>query len=178
MQFETERLIIRPLNKRDLNAVYHSRKDVETSKYIGKPATLVDVKKRIEEAELPWKNVEGQKMLMVIEHKVSGEFIGEMLFKFTHVDHQIGEIGYRLSPNQHKKGYAFEATRAFVSYLFEHFELNKITAICATKNKPSWQLMEKLGMQKEGHLREHMPLGSGYSDSYLYSISKREHVTA
>ncbi|MDK1288468.1 GNAT family N-acetyltransferase [Pseudoalteromonas umbrosa] len=176
MQFETQRLRIRTLNSSDLHAVYQSRRDLETSKYIGKPATIEDVQKRIEEASQPWKNIDGQKLLLVIEHKVSGDFIGEMLFKFTHVAHQIGEIGYRLSPTQQRKGYAYEAASALISQLFEHFALNKITAVCATENTASWQLMEKLGMQKEGHLREHMPLDSGFADSYLYAILKKEHL--
>ncbi|ESP91174.1 MULTISPECIES: GNAT family N-acetyltransferase [Pseudoalteromonas] len=176
MQFETERLIIRPLQSSDLHAVYDSRRNLETSKYIGKPETLDDVKKRIEEARQPFENLEGQRLLLTLECKSSGDFIGEMLFKHTQLASRIGEIGYRLSPKKQKKGYAFEAASALISRLFAEFDLNKITAICATENTASWQLMEKLGMKKEGCLREYMLLQDRCVDSYLYSILKREHV--
>ncbi|MCF2858308.1 GNAT family N-acetyltransferase [Pseudoalteromonas sp. SMS1] len=174
MQFETARLIIRPLQYDDLNDVYESRKNPETSKYIGPPASRKEAEKRIEEALLPWRETDHHRLMLAIICKTTRQFIGELVFKYVHKNCNIGEIGYRLSSQHIGKGYAFEATHEFIRCLFDRFSLNKINAICATDNQASWQLMEKLGMKKEGLLRENMYLHGQYQDSFIYSILKRE----
>ncbi|TQF67725.1 GNAT family N-acetyltransferase [Pseudoalteromonas luteoviolacea] len=174
MRFETARLIVRPLQKCDLADVYQSRKNPDTSKYIGDPATIEDARQRIEEATQPWQGVDHQKLMLAIRCKTTDLFIGELLFKFTQKHCHIGEIGYRLSPQHLGKGYAFEATSTFVPHLFDQFELNKVIAVCAINNVSSWRLMEKLGMRREGELRDNMYLQGNYHNSFLYSILRRE----
>ncbi|MBQ4811382.1 hypothetical protein A7985_11010 [Pseudoalteromonas luteoviolacea] len=174
MQFETARLIVRPLQQSDLTDVYHSRKNPDTSKYIGDPATLEDAKLRIEEATQPWQGHDHQKMMLAIRCKTTNQFIGELLFKFTQKQCHIGEIGYRLSSQHLGKGYAFEAASTFISSLFDQFELNKVIAVCAINNVASWRLMEKLGMRREAELRDNMYLQGSYQNSFMYSILRRE----
>ncbi|KZX00216.1 hypothetical protein JL49_12790 [Pseudoalteromonas luteoviolacea] len=174
MRFETARLTVRPLQQSDLTDVYQSRKNPDTSKYIGDPATIEDAKLRIKEATLPWQVIDHQKMMLAIRCKTTNQFIGELLFKFTQKQCHIGEIGYRLSPLHLSQGYAFEAASMFISHLFEQFELNKVVAVCAINNIASWRLMEKLGMRREGELRDNMYLQGSYHDSFLYSILRRE----
>jgi ribosomal-protein-alanine N-acetyltransferase len=41
---------------------------------------------------------------------------------------------------------------------------------CAVDNKGSFTVLEKAGMVREGRLRQVLPLKSGWSDNFEYSI--------
>ena len=172
--FSTKRLNIRRLALSDLMNVYKHRSDPATSKYIGKPATLDDALTRVNMALLPWNAREGERLILAVECKTTGEFVGELVFKFVSTEHQYGEIGYRLAANFHGKGLAFEASNAFIKYLFRHYLLSKINAICAVDNVASWKLMERIGMKREGRIRHFLRLPMGTTDCFTYGILKHE----
>ena len=92
------------------------------------------------------------------------------MFKFTNVDSQIGEIGYRLNTSYQSQGYAIEANTAFIEYIFSQLGAHKISALCLTENNASWGLMIKLGMHREGILKSHFKLDKQWHDAYMYSI--------
>ena len=52
------------------------------------------------------------------------------------------------------KGYAVEAARAVLEYLIREVGFHRIEAKCCTENIASERVMQKLGMNKEGILRE------------------------
>lgn len=52
------------------------------------------------------------------------------------------------------KGYAAEAARAAIEYLIREVGFHRIEAKCCTKNTASERVMQKLGINKEGILRE------------------------
>ena len=56
--------------------------------------------------------------MLAIELKTKKKLIGELMFKFTNVGSQIGEIGYRLNTSYQSQGYAIEANTAFIEYIF------------------------------------------------------------
>jgi len=59
-------------------------------------------------------------------------------------------LGYILNPAFHSKGYCTEASRAIVDYGFGVLKANRIRAACNPENIPSWKVMEKIGLRKEG----------------------------
>jgi ribosomal-protein-alanine N-acetyltransferase len=83
---------------------------------------------------------------------------------------KIGEIGYCFNPLYWQKGYASEAAAALIQYGFQTLGLHRIYATCRPENIGSAKVMEKVGMQREGRLREHMWHGDKWCDSFLYSI--------
>ena len=58
------------------------------------------------------------------------------------------EVGlfWAINPAYQRKGYAPEAARAVMEYLFTHEKLGRIIATTGDKNLPSQKVMEKLGM--------------------------------
>ncbi|MFC3032776.1 GNAT family N-acetyltransferase [Pseudoalteromonas fenneropenaei] len=174
MLFHTTRLTIRPLAEQDLAAVYQHRKDPQTSRYIGKPATLDDAKARIANAALPWQGQENERLMLAVELTPCGTFIGEVMFKYINLEGEIGEFGYRLAAEFIGQGYGYEVAAGLIDHLFHVLPLHKLTAIAAIDNLASWKLMEKLGMQREGVLRSHMKLKNGHEDCVLYGILKTE----
>ena len=64
--------------------------------------------------------------------------------------------------------------------VFANRHAHRVIAMCNPLNEPSWRLLERLGMRREGHLRRNIffkrdeggcPL---WQDTYLYGILASE----
>lgn len=69
-------------------------------------------------------------------------------FKRTLNAPATAEVGlyWAIHPSHQRKGFAPEAARAVMEYLFTHENLGRIIATTGHKNIPSQKVMEKLGM--------------------------------
>jgi RimJ/RimL family protein N-acetyltransferase len=59
------------------------------------------------------------------------------------------EIGWRLLPAHWGKGYASEAALACLRFGFENLNLDQIVSFTVAANKPSWSVMERIGMTRD-----------------------------
>jgi ribosomal-protein-alanine N-acetyltransferase len=66
------------------------------------------------------------------------------------IEESICECYYSLLPGHWGKGYATEAARALVDYLFENFQLDEIRAYVSPKNPKSGNVAQRLGMEDRG----------------------------
>ncbi len=80
------------------------------------------------------------------------------------------ELGYWVGQPFWGQGYATEAARAIVNYGFEALNLNKVTASHMTRNPASGRVMEKIGMKKEGLLKQHALKWDQFVDLAVYGI--------
>ncbi|MBW4630724.1 MAG: GNAT family N-acetyltransferase [Iphinoe sp. HA4291-MV1] len=85
-----------------------------------------------------------------------------------------GEIGWSLHPSYCGRGYATEAAQILLTYGFAHRKLHRITSICDTRNTASFRLMERLGMRREGHLRQSQSMKGSWQDEYMYALLHNE----
>ena len=58
------------------------------------------------------------------------------------------QVLYALLPNEIKKGYAAEASKAVINYAFNELNFKYITAACDTPNVASKKVCERLGMKE------------------------------
>lgn len=56
------------------------------------------------------------------------------------------EIGWRLGEAAWGQGYAHEAATASLGYAFDRLDAPRVVAVTVPGNRPSWTLMERLGM--------------------------------
>lgn len=84
------------------------------------------------------------------------------------------EMGWILHPNFTGQGYASEAARALIDFGFTQLWANRICANCNAANLASEKVMERIGMQKEGVLRQTRKLRGEYYDSCISSILRHE----
>jgi ribosomal-protein-alanine N-acetyltransferase len=85
-----------------------------------------------------------------------------------------GEILYLLNRQYWGHGYATEAVRAVLGFGFRELGLHRVYATCRPANVASSRVMEKVGMQREGHLRRHRWMKGAWHDSLLYAILEDE----
>lgn len=99
---------------------------------------------------------------------------------FAKQDFDTWELGYVFNSRYQWKGYATEASRALVDDAFPNKNAHCVIAICNFLNTASWQLLERLGLRREGHLLQNVWFkkdGHGqpvWADSFEYAILKAE----
>ena len=94
--------------------------------------------------------------------------IGDMGISFTNHNNMQAELGCTLHKDYQKKGYATEALKAIVDYLFGTLDKHRIIASVDPRNTASIQLIERLGFRKEAHFKESYYLRGDWVDDIIY----------
>jgi RimJ/RimL family protein N-acetyltransferase len=84
--------------------------------------------------------------------------------------HARAEIGYWTAKSYWGRGFCTEAATAVLEYGFTALSLNRIQASVLPRNPASRRVLEKLGMQCEGLLRQYIRKHEIYEDLWMYSI--------
>lgn len=80
------------------------------------------------------------------------------------------EVGCWIVPDEQRNGYATEATDLCLEHAFEGRGLHKISARVFEHNEASLSVLENLGFQQGGCLREHDYVRGEYRDTYLFGL--------
>jgi len=108
--------------------------------------------------------------LAIAQRDRPDRLIGDCGFRARGNEPAIADIGFTLDPAAQGHGYATEAIGEVVRYLFEDRGKHKVCADCDTRNDRSWRLLERLGFQREGELREAFRDAGGWASEYLYGL--------
>ena len=84
------------------------------------------------------------------------------------------ELGYWIGRPYWNHDYCTEAGRAVVSYGFTELNLNRIHTYHLSRNPASGRVMEKLGMTREGLLRQHAKKWGKYEDLVEYGLLRED----
>jgi ribosomal-protein-serine acetyltransferase len=84
------------------------------------------------------------------------------------------EIGYWLGEKHQGFGIVTKACRVLVDYAFYEFRLNRVQIRCATGNKKSCAIIERLGFYKEGLIRQAEFLYDHYVDLYVFGMTAED----
>jgi RimJ/RimL family protein N-acetyltransferase len=106
--------------------------------------------------------------------KAKDLLIGSVRITVTSIKQRAGSLGYGFNPAYWGQGYASEAVGALVAFGFAELKLHRIYARCDTRNKASRRVMKKLGMTREGLLRETTFLEEAWRSDHLYSVLESE----
>ncbi len=175
-RLETERLVLRPFNRGDVDAVhgYRSREDVARFLFDG-PLTREECAEIVQQriGNVRWA-MEGDRIILAIERRAGGPVIGEISLIWRSAEARQGELGYILDPEQQGRGYATEAAGRMLSLGFDRLGLHRITARCDVRNASSWRLMERLGMRREAHFHDHALFKGAWEEEYVYALVEDE----
>jgi ribosomal-protein-alanine N-acetyltransferase len=84
------------------------------------------------------------------------------------------EMGYWIGKDYWNKGYCTEAAAKVLEYGFTKMKLNKIHASHMSRNTSSGRVMARIGMKKEGKLKEQVIKWGKYEDLEIYGITQKE----
>jgi len=85
-----------------------------------------------------------------------------------------GELAYWMVPDEHGAGYATDAADLALSVTFEDLGLHKVIARVFEGNDASMRVLEKLGFEREGRLRENDYLRGEHKDTVLFGLLAEE----
>lgn len=168
----TQRIRLRPIEVSDLDSIHqlHSLPETDEFNTLGIPNTIEETRSIIE----PWiadnKLSEIKNYTFAIEDKSNGEFMGLFGFKIGNEKYNRGEVWFKIHSDHWNKGFASESLKAVIDFGFDTLKLHRIEAGCAVANMGSIKVLEKAGMIREGRGRQLLPLKSGWSDNFEYSI--------
>jgi RimJ/RimL family protein N-acetyltransferase len=172
-EIRTKRLLLRPFRLHDADDVFEYASDAEWAKYqvnIPQPFTRNEAQEFVTRFANPQQWSEVAMFAMVRHNKV----IGQVYLNAPDLVNERAEIGYMLLRSLWGQGLATEATQAVIDWSFQTLNLNKIFATCDIRNTGSWRVMEKLGMTREGLLRNHFKWQGEFRDEYYYGILRKE----
>ena len=84
------------------------------------------------------------------------------------------ELGYWIGVPYWGQGYGTEAASKAIAYGFESLNLHRIYASHLTRNPASGRVLQKIGMTREGCLRQHIKHWGVYEDYAIYGILATE----
>ncbi len=176
LTIKTDRLILRPFEKSDVEAVlsYYSLPDVQ--RYLewkarddGEAKAAFDVMRKQTRLTRP-----GDVLSFAVVRKADGMVIGHVSLKWTDATAGQGEIRFALGPAFRRKGYGSEAVRAAIDYGFDHHKFHRVFARTAGKNEASANLLKRLGLRLEAHYREHALFQGEWDEELHFAILDRE----
>jgi len=172
----TERLVLRPFTRGDVDAVYGYRRREDVARYLfdvalSREECALAVQQRIAQVAF---EAEDDKIVLGAELADTGILIGEVSLIWCSVDARQGEIGWIFDPDYQGRGYATEAARAMLDLAFGPGDIHRVSARCDARNEPSWRLMERLGMRREAHFREHAIFKGRWDEEFIYAILRQE----
>jgi RimJ/RimL family protein N-acetyltransferase len=104
----------------------------------------------------------------------TGQLVGDCAAMPHADDPRQCEIGFTIAGEHQGHGYATEAARLLVGYLFAGRGKHRITASCDARNAASAAVLERLAMRREGHLRESTWAKGEWTDDLLYALLRHE----
>ncbi len=120
---------------------------------------------------------QGTELTLAITLKPAGTVVGSIGLSVNKT-HKRGELGYMVAREHWNHGYCTEAARAMIEYGFTVLGLNRIQAMHFPRNPASGRVVQKLGMTKEGVLRQYVCNHGTFEDAVLYSMTRAEYEMA
>ncbi|MGN6342470.1 MAG: GNAT family N-acetyltransferase [Ginsengibacter sp.] len=135
--------------------------------------SITDVKEYIKNSMAQTEEKKEVSFLIVSEKSV----IGRIGIHNINFQNKNASIGYWLIKEAEGKGIISKATRSLITYAFQTWGLNRIEIRAATDNQRSRSVPERLGMLKEGTLREVELVNGKFLDLEVYSVLSSEWVS-
>jgi RimJ/RimL family protein N-acetyltransferase len=99
-----------------------------------------------------------------------GVVIGDVALWATEQSRRRGEVGWVFHPDHSGHGFATEAVGAVLRTAFDEFKMHRVVAQMDARNAASVRLCERLGMEREAHLRQDHWSKQEWADVVIYGL--------
>ncbi|MCX6708930.1 MAG: GNAT family N-acetyltransferase [Candidatus Woesearchaeota archaeon] len=166
-----KRVTLRTLRKSDADKITEYCKNPAISRWtrsIPYPYVKKYAIDYIKNSKEKWNKKEAYNFVITRKEKIIGSIA--LMIK----NEGIAELGYWIAKPYWGEGYATEASKLVIKEGFKKLKLHKIYAHHIKENLASGRVMQKLGMKKEGIMREHTKKQGKYRDLIQYGVLRRE----
>lgn len=173
---KTPRLVLRKFLEKDVPGLLEYFKNPRVACFLDEKVENPD--KMLEEIRRRNESPEGTELAVCIRE--SDNVIGNAFSRKEMED--TYSVGWNLNKNYEGKGYAAEAAKAYLDFLFTKKNVRRIYAYVADYNTRSQKLCERLGMRKEGCFLDFISFMKDengvdiYENTMVYAILKREWI--
>ena len=167
----TERLLLRPFTVDDgprVEQLAGSREVADTTLSLPHPYPVGGGAQWIATHAAAWQGRE-RCTLAVCLLSAPNDVLGAIALDLS-TAHARGELGYWIGKEFWNRGYATEASRALVEFAFHDLGLHRVQARHFLRNPSSGRVMQKVGMQLEGVLRDAYVRWGRFEDVAMYAI--------
>jgi RimJ/RimL family protein N-acetyltransferase len=173
---QTERLVLRPFEEGDLDALYAMHSSESVARYLYNEPRTREETRGLLERKIAGASVggRGEWLCAAAVLAETGEVVGDVSVLWVSELHRQGELGYILHPAHQGHGYAAEAARPLLAFAFEQLDLHRVIARLEARNIASARVLEKLGMRREAHLVENEWVKGEWQSEMVYAMLARE----
>ncbi len=172
-----DRVRLRAMRAADAGALFEIFSDKEVARYWSSPP-WTDSAKADELLESVRRGLDTKTLLQwgvcaAPEEKV----VGTCTLWQIDAENQRAEIGFALSRKVWGRGLMIDALTLLLDFSFNELGLRRMEADVDPENVASIGLLERLGFQREGYLRERWCVGGKVTDSVILGLLGREWQT-
>jgi RimJ/RimL family protein N-acetyltransferase len=172
---ETERLVLRPFEAGDLDALRDIHGDAANALYLqraadagaGRGAAPAEDRRAAIRAEGDW-------LSAAAVLRDTGEVVWDVVLHWASEAHGQGEIGFIAHPAHHGRGYTTEAAQPLLAFAFETLGLHRVVGRLEPRNAASARVLDKLGMRREAHFVENEWVKGEWQSELVYAMLARE----
>jgi len=163
-------MVLRPLEPSDFRAVHAYATDAEVVRFMDwGPNTLDDTTVFLERMIRSAQGSPRTQFPLALVPSGGEEPVGVVELQIGSAEHRRADLGYVLARAAWGHGYASEAAAAMLRFGFGELGLHKISATCDPDNRGSARVLEKIGMRREGLLKEHFLVRGQWRDRLLWA---------
>lgn len=174
----TKRLVLRPFTMTDVEAFMAYRNEPAVARYQsweGCNRTEAEMFIHAQQRQEPGEPGEWSQIAIALSQE--GTLLGDCALYLHSPDARHATIGITLARANQGQGFATEALTCLLDHLFRQMQLHRVVADTDPANISSWSLLERLGMRREGHLRQSLWFKGQWADEYVYGILAEEWLT-
>lgn len=168
-------VILRPMVLADSEKILKYRSNKIVNQFQGWiPCSLEEVEDFIENKISCEINKENTWYQFVILTKAENELIGDLGIHFISSQNKLVEIGITIDEKYQRRGYASEALKRVINFLFNDLGKHRIICSIDPRNTKSEALVKRLGFRKEAHFKKGLFLFNEWVDDMIYALLNEE----
>ncbi len=174
MELFTRRLILREFRESDFDHFKELESHPETYRFESAHPDDSKLRAYLEKARADKLQTTRTCYRLTVTIKPEDEVRGRMTLTLMNASIREWEIGWAIHPAEWGKGFAVEAARGLLEFAFTDLGAHRVVAFSHALNTASLRVMQKLGMEQDGLLRETRLWHGAWCNEVVFSILERD----
>lgn len=168
------RVLLRPLREADADDVWTIFSDADVMQYRDgeRMISMHDAARYIAEVQEAFRRRE--LFEWGIAERGTDRVIGTSTLLHLNPTHRRGELGFALGRAHWNMGLATEAVSTLIAFAFGELGLRRLEADADPRNARSLRLLQRLGFEREGYLRERYVTNGDPQDALMFGLLRSE----